>query len=811
MPEFGRSTGGIFNLVLRSGGNEFHGDVFVNIAPGFLRANPTPIYRAGEAVGRQDYQTLQMDAGFAIGGPIIKDRLWFFAGFNPNVTLTDVNRIYQTQYDANGDGNPDLDQNGNPAVREVGRDHQSRNSIFWQFAGKLTLALAQDHTLALSYFGNPWSRDGVVRGTDDSLSNNGINGTNDYTLGHRLGGSHNLILNYRGQLLDQHMRVEAFAGFHTARDILDNRVPRPVSNFLYDRPLSDFQSGCPENDATPFIDCPVNDYRVGGTGFYYNDSLNRYTGGLRLTNLVAGHTIRYGAEMEYKTYDSTRGYSGGYFQQVYGPSAADDPYANERYYFARQNPTTGDPILLDTGGVAPFSANVATLTTSAYLQDSWEVNDYLTVGGGLRWDLEQMQDAKGKAAITIPDELSPRLGASFNPTGVGRSRIYASYGWFYESVPLDINQRSFSAEGTAIRYADDSGNFICFDPETGDPVPGGSPPDCTYDPYGVLGGQNSPVAQNLQGQYHDEWVLGAEYQVMPGWVVGVTGVARQLQRAIEDISPDDGNNYFIANPGVNDCNVPAEFRDPLADVCSDSAGNYDPTATLFKKPSRLYEGLTLMTRRRLADHVQFLASYTLSELKGNYPGLYSPDNGQLDPNISSQYDLVSLTVNRYGLLPNNHTHNIKLAGSYELGGLSQSLRGLVVGFRYNGLSGTPINYLARHPFYGRREVFILPRGSGGETPWTHRFDLYVGYDVPLTNDGVILNFNATIFNIFNFQQVTSVNQEYTTDVVDPQPAGTNLANVRNADGEPINVNPTFGQALSRQNPLYVRLGVRLSF
>jgi hypothetical protein len=808
MPEFGRSTGGIFNLVLRSGGNEYHGDVFFNATPGFLRADPTPIYRAGEAIGRQDDQILEMDAGFAVGGPIIEDRLWFFAGFNPTMNITDVNRIFQSRVDDDGDGVPDTDDNGNDVVREVGRDQLDRNQIFWQFAGKLTLALTPDHTVALSYFGNPWSANGVIRGLGDSPSTNGINGDESYISGDRYGGSHNIILNYMGQILDRRMRVEAFAGVHTARDVLENQA-QPVENFLYERPLSDFQPGvCAEDPSTPFVDCPVNDYRAGGTGFYYDESLTRYTGGLRLTNLIQNHTVRYGAEVEYKTYQSTRGYSGGFFERVYGPSAIDDPYANERYYFARLD-DAGETLLLDNDGVPAFSADVATLTVSAYLQDSWELNEYLTIGGGLRWDFEQMLDTAGAPAITIPDEFAPRLGASFDPTGVGRSRIYASYGWFYESVPLDINQRSFSAEGIGIRYADDDGNTICWD-EEGNPVPGGAPPDCTYDPYGVLGGSSSPVVNDLKGQYHDEWVLGAEYELIPGWVVGIAAVTRQLQRAIEDISPDDGNNYFIANPGENDCNVPEEYRDPLRDYCTGEDGEYDENATLFPNASRLYQGITFTTRKRLSDHVQFLASYTLSELKGNYPGLYSPDNGQLDPNISSQFDLLDLTVNRYGLLPNNHTHNIKLAGSYEFGGVTETLTGFTVGVRYEALSGAPINYLARHPYYGRQEAFILPRGAGGETPWLHRFDLYLGYDIPIA-DEVVLNFNATVFNVFNFQEVTAVNQEYTTDVVTPQPAGTNLADITNEDGDPVNVNPTFGQALARQAPMSVRLGVRLTF
>ena len=47
-----------------------------------------------------------------------------------------------------------------------------------------------------------------------------------------------------------------------------------------------------------------------------------------------------------------------------------------------------------------------------------------------------------------------------------------------------------------------------------------------------------------------------------------------------------------------------------------------------------------------------LASYTYSRTVGNYPGLFQASNGQLDPNISTQYDLRELLVNRDGPLPN---------------------------------------------------------------------------------------------------------------------------------------------------------------
>ena len=815
MPEHGRSLGGIYNLVLRRGGNDFHGDVFFNISPGFLQLEADPVGRVGEAIGREDSLQADLDMGFALGGPIIRDRLWFFLGFNPRFRISDVDRIYRTRVDANGDGEPDVDpDDGREVLREVGRDRRVRDQTFYYIAGKLTLGLSPDHRVELSYFGNPRRVDGVQRAIDDSRFSNGLSGDELYITGTRAQSSHNVALNYSGQLLDRTLQFEAFAGVHTEHD--RNGVDgRRSIEYLYEQSLSDLEPGrCPEDPSTPFIDCLVTDYIEGETAFY-DESLVRYSAGLSLTHLVGSHSVAYGVETEIKTYESLRGFGGGAEEVRYGPDPVADPYAFERFYYARQG-AGDDVILFGTDGRPHFQADVSNLTLSAYLQDTWEVTRHLTVGGGLRWDFEQIRDAQGEALITIADEFAPRVGISYDPTGVGRSRIFVSYGWFYESIPLDLNQRSFSAEGFGIRYVDQSGDFYCFD-EDGNPVPGGSPPDCTYDPYGVLGGQNSPVVNDLGGQYHEELVLGAEYDVGGGLVVGVSGILRRLLQAVEDISPDDGNNYFLANPGVNDCDVPAEFREPLMDVCSDAAGNYDPSKTVFPEPQRRYVGLVVSARKAMEDHWQLLASYTLSRNFGNYTGLFSSDNEQLDPNITSQYDLPGLLENRRGPLPNDRTHQIKVSGAVQLGGLADALDGFTVGLRYQGLSGSPINYLGRHDLYGRREAFILPRGEGGRTPFLHQVDTLVGYDIGLARD-VTLNLNITVFNVFNFQEAVVVDEEYSTDVVEPHPRGTPESELRSVedadmDGEPdaVNVNPTFGEPRRLQPPLYIRLGARLSF
>ena len=69
--EYGRSTGGIVNVVTKSGGNEFHGSVFANWSP--FEANRKPIGNLGEAIRNQVSQRYNLDFGAEVGGPILKD------------------------------------------------------------------------------------------------------------------------------------------------------------------------------------------------------------------------------------------------------------------------------------------------------------------------------------------------------------------------------------------------------------------------------------------------------------------------------------------------------------------------------------------------------------------------------------------------------------------------------------------------------------------------------------------------------------------------------------------------------------------
>src|SRR6185436_14801059 len=85
---------------------------------------------------------------------------------------------------------------------------------------------------------------------------------------------------------------------------------------------------------------------------------------------------------------------------------------------------------------------------------------------------------------------------------------------------------------------------------------------------------------------------------------------------------------------------------------------------LFDRPTRDYSSVEVSVARRLSKGLFARASYTFSSNRGNFPGSVSYDNGQIDPNISSQYDLIELLANRNGKLPQDRPHSVKVDGFY---------------------------------------------------------------------------------------------------------------------------------------------------
>lgn len=124
--EFQSALGGIINTVTYSGGNEFHGTVF-----GFLTNNDfsrSPRLSSGQPP-KGNYSN--SDIGFGLGGPILKDRLWFYIAYDPDFTSEDI------------------------YVNGLGMQHSYETKH--KFAGKLTWSADKNNMLTVAVSGNPYT------------------------------------------------------------------------------------------------------------------------------------------------------------------------------------------------------------------------------------------------------------------------------------------------------------------------------------------------------------------------------------------------------------------------------------------------------------------------------------------------------------------------------------------------------------------------------------------------------------------------------------------------------------------------------
>jgi hypothetical protein len=422
---------------------------------------------------------------------------------------------------------------------------------------------------------------------------------------------------------------------------------------------------------------------------------------------------------------------------------------------------------------------------------------------------------------------------------------------------MDINDRSFGGE---VLYQQDFQSSQCV-ASNGKPDPrigGVDGNNCLTNPdtpagngQQLIGASGVLVAPGIKAQYMDEILAGLEYEILDDLKLGISYQNRQLGRVIEDVSTDGANTYIISNPGEWDAseetalmNRIASVDDPKEKARLQHQLQLFQGIRIFDHPTRDYNALQFTLTRRFSKKLYVQASYTYSRTEGNYPGLVSYDNGQVDPNISSQFDLIELLSNHVGPLQTDRPHYIKVDGYYifDFGKNGN----LTTGIRFRALSGIPENALAPHYLYGQDESFLLPRGELGRTDFDHGLDVHIGYGKPFAlgkhNYQIELFFD--VYNVYDRQGTFYVDNTYAplfkqagcgTQAVDaalgcgtqqsanPVSGGTyedliwvkqiqvDRAGLPTETANPIGRNPNFHNTTERYAPAYGRLGVRLTF
>src|SRR5215213_5288839 len=134
--EYGKSTGGIFNVITKSGSNEIRGDAFGYFTTkGLVRETENFPF-----TGTAPNGVSEVDAGFDIGGPIMKDKLWFFGAFNPQ-------------------------RRENNFLTQTFQEEDSNKITTPFYSGKLTWGINTNNTFTFSTFGDFTKQEGFLFGS----------------------------------------------------------------------------------------------------------------------------------------------------------------------------------------------------------------------------------------------------------------------------------------------------------------------------------------------------------------------------------------------------------------------------------------------------------------------------------------------------------------------------------------------------------------------------------------------------------------------------------------------------------------------
>ena len=787
--EYGGAIGGVINVITKSGTNDWSGTVGAYYRDedwnGDLRPNLV-LDSSGAGFDYEQYPNddeTRIEPGFTIGGPIARDRMWFFAAYEPLIIDTDRRIPYS-------DGSTDV------FSQEFQRDNAAAtmsgtigSNLIWKLAGNNS---GYDETNALPGRGtrsDPDQADYV--GQNEKGTNWTASGYMDYV------ATQNLAFSLRGGRFLQNVQNEGF--------------PTTPQIWFYRGAPSEF----PEI-TDPAILQP-NGWTSGPTPLgtdhdkYTRDNL--YFDASWYPNIAGSHAIKAGIQFENLENDILDGYSSHRFLTFWNRPTrwiSEDkkgPYGAVEVYG------------IQTVGV------VESKNTALFIQDSWTtMDDRLTLNIGLRAEQEKVPNyadpSLGLPAYAVEfdfdDKIAPRLGFAYDITGDGTWKTYGSYGTFYDIMKLEAPRGSFGGDkwiswSFAINDPDWR-NWNCTGVQSEDL---NSPPSCQG--LSFVSGINlrAPsldlIEPNLKPMESEEYTLGLQHELSSTMAVGLRYVHKELIRTIEDVGvlvEHDGSfseEYFMANPGEG--------------IATKILG---PNFPAFPKPVREYDAIELDFNKRFSGNWSLYANYVYSKLYGNYSGLANSDealnstgSARTSPNVNrfgdslfNMFDASGSVNPVLGRLSTDRPHQFKAQVIYSF-----PIGTTISANQYIG-SGTPIS--SEFEFHGV-PFFGLGRGDLGRTSTLTQTDLYLEHEFPIFgNYGLELGVN--ILNLFDEDTETQIYNLYSEHVELPE--GPNDGDYAGAEAffdgfDPfaasLDADPRYGQAIAFQDPREVRFHVKLRF
>ena len=407
-----------------------------------------------------------------------------------------------------------------------------------------------------------------------------------------------------------------------------------------------------------------------------------------------------------------------------------------------------------------------------YFQDKWQPVSRLSLNLGIRMEKEFLPAFNAGQAIAgseIPPiqlgwgkKIAPRLGGAYDLFGDGKTKIYASYGWFYDRLKFNLPRGLFGGDFQRVDYFPITaahpeysyytpgrilGNFT-DPPGGGNPSTVGGlsqlqrdqriPSNLTAAQYTALGLPVTGVDPDIKPFRQSEITVGFERELKWHMILSVRYTRKNIDHTIEDhaiLGLSESENYPIGNPGEG------------LDLKLDKLTGYVKSAI----PQRLYNGLEVVLNKRLSNGYFFNASYTYSKLYGNYSGLASSDEGgRTSPATDRFFDYA---INGYtatgepdnGYLATDRRHTFKAFGGYTFNKWMSKAHSTDVNFFFTALQGTPITTFIT---VVATAIPLSKRGDLGRTPTLTQTDLSLRHEYKI-KERYTMTFDFNVINAFN--------------------------------------------------------------
>jgi hypothetical protein len=513
--EYGQALGGIINTIVKSGTNDFMGSASWYASPGALRSTDTPI---ALSTGNSNLVEQNVnDFAFSVGGPIAKDKLFYFFAYNPVITTTRVraNSMANPAHAAfTGGVTAPFDETGSPnayavdgplafpsAGGDLERERRSDN-----YAAKFSWILSPRHQMEFTFFGDPSTGERGPQRGDAPLNDQFATGGGESEIRF---GAHNQAIKWNAVFTPDFF-MEAHVARHDGQ--FRETSASDAWNYADIRNLDEFNRGAnsyePGGGPVPLASSPVTTLR-GGVGFISNQDDETLQYSVKFTNVLGKHEIRYGAQYDDIEYREASNFTGPSFTiglPISDPTFGDPVDADLNGFqdlipLATQggalvdvrNSVGADPLVAYDGAnsfrvirarIGPEPPATKAEEMSLFVQDTWSVHPRVSIKAGLRWTQESIEGAGSftlpfgtqvinpfgvetriftqgtssytPGSYTFTGNWAPRLGVAWDVLGNGRSRAWFNAARYFQRVPGDVAARAFSNEiGVSLAQFDD--------------------------------------------------------------------------------------------------------------------------------------------------------------------------------------------------------------------------------------------------------------------------------------------------------------------------------------------------------------------